>query len=494
MRFPKWLRCVILWSLLGAAGLALLAGGFYTVVRWRGDRAWSEYAAESATRGETLDVLPVPSTLPPERNFMKTPVLERWMFSPIDDPAFQQFLEEIHATKISGLDFGSEDSAGWADGESVDFAKTAEAWFKGSPDGNAKAISSEKTPARRLLAAFAPMDSSLDELRRAALARPDSELVRPTAIDHQEPLKSPIARFQLARVFSLGLAAHGCAALVAGKAKEAFGDTLAELKFSRGFTAMPDSTLVDSMIGTVIAKIALQPLWEGCQRNAWSDQHLRQFEDELSAIRPIESLKRGLRTDRASFMLTFDHMSGRVYNHSPWLFWFYWPRGWIQQSKVAYCTCMQEAIDVQNAAATPGFLKRKAGGHARMQALVGSATLWTTPSTYLGLMAVPAIEKPMTAVAGAEAFVALARTACALERHRLAHGSYPEAVAALVPEYLPAVPRDVIDGQPLRYRRLADDGFKVWSIGIDGRDDDGTPVKSSTQDARGDWVWLRLAK
>jgi hypothetical protein len=39
MRFPKWLRCVILWSLLGAADLALLAGGFYTVVRWRGDRA-----------------------------------------------------------------------------------------------------------------------------------------------------------------------------------------------------------------------------------------------------------------------------------------------------------------------------------------------------------------------------------------------------------------------------------------------------------------------
>jgi hypothetical protein len=169
MRFPKWLRCVILWSLLGAAGLALLAGRFYTVVRWRADRAWREYAAESATRGETLDVLPVPSTLPPERNFMKTPVLERWMFSPIDDPAFQQFLEEIHATKISGLDFGSEDSAGWADGESVDFAKTAEAWFKGSPDGNAKAISSEKTPARRLLAAFAPMDSSLDELRRAPI-------------------------------------------------------------------------------------------------------------------------------------------------------------------------------------------------------------------------------------------------------------------------------------------------------------------------------------
>jgi hypothetical protein len=155
---------------------------------------------------------------------------------------------------------------------------------------------------------------------------------------------------------------------------------------------------------------------------------------------------------------------------------------------------MQEAIDVQNAAGTPGFLKRKADGHARMQALVGSATLWTTPSTYLELMAVPAIEKPMTAVARAEAFVALARTACALERHRLAHGSYPEAVAALVPQYLPAMPRDVIDGQPLRYRRLADDGFKVWSIGIDGRDDDGTPVKSSTQDARGDWVWLQLAK
>lgn len=93
--------------MLGAAGLALLIGGFYTVVRWRGDRAWREYAAQSAARGETLDVLPAPSKLPPERNFMKTPVLDRWLFGENDHPAFEQYLKELHATGISGLYFDS---------------------------------------------------------------------------------------------------------------------------------------------------------------------------------------------------------------------------------------------------------------------------------------------------------------------------------------------------------------------------------------------------
>ena len=61
------------------------------MVRWRGDRAWREYAAQSAARGEILDVLPGPSTLPPERNFMKAPVLDRWLFGPFNDPHLEQF-------------------------------------------------------------------------------------------------------------------------------------------------------------------------------------------------------------------------------------------------------------------------------------------------------------------------------------------------------------------------------------------------------------------
>jgi hypothetical protein len=493
MRFPKWLRCILRFLLLGVTGLALLIGGFYTVVRWRGDRAWREYAAQSAARGEMLDVLPAPSILPSERNFMRTPVLDRWMFGSVDDPAFEQFLKDIHATGISGLYFEAGDSAGWADGKCVDFAKTANAWFKGLPDGKAGAAAPGEAPARRLLARLAPMDSVFDELRRSAAAHPDSELARPAPIERQEPLKSPIFRFRLARDLSLGLVAHGCAARADGRGAEAFGDAMAGLKLSRGFAAMPDPFLVESMVGIVISKIALQPLWEGCQRHAWSDEQLRQFEDELSAIHPIQSLTRGLRTERASVVLSLDRLSGREGGGS-WLFRLCRPRGWIQRSKVVICTYLQEDLDVQSAAGTLGFLKRMAEGAAKKEALFWSPSFWTAPSAYLAGLELPATDKVLISSARAEASLTLARTACALERHRLAHGVYPETLSPLVPACLPAVPCDIIDGQPLRYQRLADNRFKLWSVAMDGRDDDGTPVKSTEANGSGDWVWLQSAR
>jgi len=60
----------------------------------------------------------------------------------------------------------------------------------------------------------------------------------------------------------------------------------------------------------------------------------------------------------------------------------------------------------------------------------------------------------------------------ALERYRLAHGVYPEALDALVPDYLEALPVDRINGEPLHYR-LGTDGPVVYSVGSDGDDDGG---------------------
>src|SRR5262249_29164721 len=42
--------------------------------------------------------------------------------------------------------------------------------------------------------------------------------------------------------------------------------------------------------------------------------------------------------------------------------------------------------------------------------------------------------------------------AIALELYRRAHGAYPASLAELVPEFLPTVPVDRFDGNPLKYR------------------------------------------
>ena len=82
--------------------------------------------------------------------------------------------------------------------------------------------------------------------------------------------------------------------------------------------------------------------------------------------------------------------------------------------------------------------------------------------------------------------------ACALERYYLAHHDYPEALDALVPQFIQALPHDLIGGQPLKYRRTEGGKFLLYSVGWNERDEGGTPTLEigGVQNLKdGDWVW-----
>jgi hypothetical protein len=53
------------------------------------------------------------------------------------------------------------------------------------------------------------------------------------------------------------------------------------------------------------------------------------------------------------------------------------------------------------------------------------------------------------------------------ERYRLKHGKWPAKLADLVPAYLPEVPTDPCNGEPMRYEPWAD-GVEVSSVGEAG--------------------------
>jgi hypothetical protein len=93
-------------------------------------------------------------------------------------------------------------------------------------------------------------------------------------------------------------------------------------------------------------------------------------------------------------------------------------------------------------------------------------------------------------------------TAIALKRFQLQHGNFPEKLAELTPEFLPAVPLDPVDGKPLRYRRNADGTFLLYSVGDDGVDNGGDPTLSAGVTSSSfywlgnharDWVWPQPA-
>jgi hypothetical protein len=143
-------------------------------------------------------------------------------------------------------------------------------------------------------------------------------------------------------------------------------------------------------------------------------------------------------------------------------------------------------VDVQKHLASPQAARQTGEVVDRMRAH------WS-PNTLLACLMLPALERMANKCAYAQSSVDLARVACALERYRLARGEFPDALNALSPAFLEKVPHDLINGQPLHYRRTPKAGFLVYSVGWNETDDDGAVVLNKNgrlvDTAQGDWVW-----
>ena len=83
-----------------------------------------------------------------------------------------------------------------------------------------------------------------------------------------------------------------------------------------------------------------------------------------------------------------------------------------------------------------------------------------------------------------------AMMALAAERHRLDTGRLPNSLAELASQFLPSIPTDPFDGQPMRFA-LNDDGLILYSVGEDGVDDGGS-VEPRQQKRRPRDVGFRL--
>lgn len=480
---PKLVRFVRR-TLLSFAVFATLVGAVYVIENWRGERAWRAVAKHHADAGDPVDVLPAPASLPAEINFMKTPLVDRLLYAR-GTPELQTFLD--HAAQPSSGSFE------WRSGLRFDFAK-----YSARQQEERKRLKlpelSAATPVKAVLAAQAPIEPALAELRCAAHERPFSQLVRPQPISRNEPFNAQIPGFQIVRLLVHSLDASSCAMLAEGRADEAQASTLTALRFARGFTDMPDALLIEAMIGTVTTNATLQPIWEGTQQHAWTEPQLEQLQRELAEIKPLAALERAMHQERAGFVLTILSVpSEKLLDAMPndktrwqWRALAWGPRGWLKQNCVAGVNNMQAHFDLLAARRTPEFLTKMEGLKMAEQAL-GLAGF--SPYTVATQMVLPAYIKVTTNTAATDSYIVLAQTVCALERHRIAHGSYPDQLAELIPTYIDKVPLDIIDGRPLRYRRTDDGKFVLYSIGLDGKDDGGKPVDPQKNDGPGDWAW-----
>jgi hypothetical protein len=119
-----------------------------------------------------------------------------------------------------------------------------------------------------------------------------------------------------------------------------------------------------------------------------------------------------------------------------------------------------------------------------------------TPYSYLADVFVPNFVKAVQTAAKNQTLVNEAYVVCALERYRLAHGSYPGTLDALVPQFADKLPRDLFGGGSAVKYRAEGAKFVLYSLGWNETDEGGIPaLKDNGKNdlpgdlAQNDWVW-----
>jgi hypothetical protein len=245
--------------------------------------------------------------------------------------------------------------------------------------------------------------------------------------------------------------------------------------------------------------ITLQPIYEGLAQQRWSDAQLLELEQALAKQDFLADFERAMQGEKVFAIQAIEKeritqkykteevSSGTNKITTVSLRWM--PSAFFYQNELAFAQMHRQYIltlvDQTNRIIAPAALRQAL-------AAVQARKKHYSPYKAQALMVFPAIAGSVKKFAMIQSQVNLACVACALERFRLAHGDYPQSLDALAPQFIDKLPHDLINGQPLHYRRTEDGKFVLYSVGWNETDDGGKIVitKSDRVDwDQGDWVW-----
>jgi len=79
----------------------------------------------------------------------------------------------------------------------------------------------------------------------------------------------------------------------------------------------------------------------------------------------------------------------------------------------------------------------------------------------------------------------------ALAAYRADHGSYPVTLADLAPKYVREVPKDIFNDAEPHYRQEGD-GYLLYSVGVNGKDDGARGYDDRKEDEDWDDLVVRV--
>jgi len=308
----------------------------------------------------------------------------------------------------------------------------------------------------------------------------------------------------------------------------------AELAITQGTTE--DRWLITQLIRMATAHLSSESTWGLLQSRNVTEAELQALQHRWSSLEFLEAMERSLEMERAmginAFQRTrtsgvdFERMAGHLFSvqlpvgqseeetgflrtrkawarlkfHLAGFIWHYWSS---YSSELEFLKQSQDILEQCRAMAADGnglrarsiheeFVSdnriREPDGVWGVTGFKGLRALFSAPGTNV-------LEKALRV----ETVRQLTLTAIALQRYQLMHGTHPERLKDLQPEFLKELPIDPMDGEALRYRRLDEGRFVLYSVGDDRRDDGGDPDWTDEGAGRAyppsgyrqvrDWVW-----
>lgn len=263
--------------------------------------------------------------------------------------------------------------------------------------------------------------------------------------------------------------------------------------------------IISQLVRIALAHIAFAATWQALQHDGWTDAQLAQLQRTWTGFSFPPAMEKAMSMERAIAAIEyerfrnsdlplsqmFDGAAAGPATTPGWLTWNgladlfedfpqtlhdhaltpVWKFAWSHHDELYYCKILQRMLEAHRE-----VLSQRDGATlpARMERIAETArTPYDRMRFFVAPMLYPALTKAFQRAWIAQATAELAVTAIAIKRFELRHGRFPGSPGELVPDFLARCPIDYMDGKELKYCLEADSSFRLYSVGIDGKDDGG---------------------
>lgn len=486
-------------ALIALIALITAVGILITEENWRGKRAFENYKREAEKKGERFDLADlIPAPVPDDENFFKDSFVAR-ILNPSPNLANNAGLadrEEFNIFRGDSENWPTRDGS-WQKGNVTDLEEWQQYFRKLANSASTKADAfpvptKPGLPAVDVLRGLSSFDAAVEKLHAAAL-RPYARL----PLNYEsgfEVVGEMLPSLAGIKRYGTFLKLRTVAELQNGESKKALADVRLLLRLTDSLRNQP--FVISHLVRLAMVSLTIQPIYEGLAQHRWSDDQLVELDRQLAQLDFLADYRFAMRGERAFAIDSLerqritreqkivDDSSGT--NRVITVSFRFTPSAFFYQNELAFARLHEQfalpLVDLDARIVSPSAARKATTA-------VQEQTKHYSPYRMIALMTFTGVNRSVIRFAVGQNSADLARVACALERYFLAHGNYPESLELLAPQFIEKLPHDIINGQPLKYRRGTNGRYILYSVGWNETDDGGVRGTGKHGWENGDWVW-----